>query len=385
MKPLQFLLLLSLILFSCKERNQTKKSCGESPHYDVIAELELENQWFSFKNAQLFDQSLSITAVADVAVVRIYEEDFAPLERAIEDKLNLKFDQLAYVVFFFDINLSDKDTKIKAQNIKAISTYTYQSKFKRYSHKFYKKENQTFKEDTRFTRLLDAPVYNYLNDLIEDELCPNKVDRGYFLIQNTTKAEKYYKEISKDKNNFFDFSSSSYRERPYDPNYICNDPCQNQVGDICKTYVVTNRCEKDNGCLAVELRAANPDLSTNFSLYYAIRNEVLLGTTKGNQYISDYYYIGSILNPLNLTLLTSLLSQELPLINQKLVYIKNAKIHGNQVIIDASFKTILIAICNILETMSNDVKFKSKTTNFRQDISVLEGKTVDELRIFLNS
>lgn len=383
MKKISFLFaLLSITLFSCMDKENSTKTCGEAANYDIITELNWNNQTFNYKT-RLYDSKLRNRDLFDIAKSIVEQEEFAPLQKEVESTLSKKFNELTYLVFYYDIDLSDKNTKINFDNIKAVSTYEYQKASKRYAHVLYKKEGNAFKIDSKFSSFVNSLAYNHINNIIKNEICPNQVDRGYLLVKNLTEAKKHYKERKESMSSSFLMNTSQFRALPHQ--FICNYPCENQTGDICEEDLITVTCNENDGCLAVDVGIADPTLGTYIPLYYSIRNNVLNGTIKGDQYISDYYYISAITNPLNLLPLANYLSSKIGVINQKLLYISDNTQYGNEIIIDPSFKTILFDICDLLEGMSDDNNYLSLISDFRTDVNSLENKNVSEIISFLNS
>lgn len=223
MKTIGFLFFLSLVFCSCKEENTTKSSCGEAAHYNIIAELEWENQWFNF-NTRLFDEKLRRKGrdLFDISTVKIYEKEFKPFQEVVEKKLDRQFDDLSYIILYYDANISTEDTKIKLDDIKGISIYDYQRSKKRYAHSLYKRGAHTFEIVPKYSSLLSELIYNHLNDIMQEELFPNQLNTGYMLVQNITEVRRHYKERKAHNRSFFDFGSASYRERPHSDEHFCN-------------------------------------------------------------------------------------------------------------------------------------------------------------------
>ncbi|BDS12418.1 hypothetical protein [Aureispira anguillae] len=199
MRLLSIVLLLSIL--SCKDEHRRKPYCGEAPHYNITAELELERQNFSFKTI-LYDSKLdkkridqlALNTLFDVGISRVDNQDFIPLKERVEDLLNKTFNKLTYIVFYYKLDLSDKVTKIGYENIKAISIYNYQERSKRYAHSLYKKEGKEFKIDADFSSLVSKLRFNDLGNIITNEIFPNEINKGYLLVKNQMEAKKHYQE-----------------------------------------------------------------------------------------------------------------------------------------------------------------------------------------------
>jgi hypothetical protein len=113
---------------------------------------------------------------------------------------------------------------------------------------------------------------------------------------------------------------------------------------------------------------------------YKIRNLFLIKSTKGQQYIDDYYYASELIKG-NISMPLALKFYELcnKSFFTKLSQFDNP-IYNDSIIIDNTTKQLLLDICQNIKHYSNDDRFNSIVSKVINDINLYSNKTLSEIK-----
>lgn len=400
MKDLFLIGLLAFWLISCQQEvdkaSCQNSNCGSRPHYDAVLNLKWEQSTFSFQG-QLFDSELNNKEVPyDMALARLEAQEFLPIQNSIEAALPEKQEQVVYTILYYDIDLSLDKRTISAEDVKAISTFAYVEIKDRYQHTLYRKTEGSQHYTPEEKGLIREVNYNNIGKLIREEIFPNQTERGYIVLQNLTKGKEIYNARNSTSSLMITptvpASNASYRDIPGGSAPVCDGFCNTLIKGLCKDDGISYNC-KSSGCIVDDFTIAESIMQDEFdnNLYYVVRDHVLDGSSKGNTYIEDYYYVSGVLHFSDITPLIPNLRNALPNINEALQCVLNSSQHGSTIAVNSALKNDLMTICNDLKQLSvlsaEEKEYLRIINKFEADLNtVYNGQmTVQDLINFINT
>lgn len=165
----------------------------------------------------------------------------------------------------------------------------------------------------------------------------------------------------------------------------------NRTGDCAETYEGTCTFQEHQSggesticipshCAArpvaeMQSQAGYPETPNEISALYKIRDEFLLKTPKGRQYIDNYYYCSKIaIGGINFTTAQKMYALYEIGFFDKLSHFDDPS-YDNEIFITSSEKPLLIDVLNHAETISSDARYQSIVTGIKNDIVNYENKT----------
>lgn len=288
------ILVIALIFGACSEKHEKSVSCEALPHDEIEIEFDLLGKSFISEITVLkYDINENATGIESAHCKP--NEDLYLFVQYYCNVNNIEIDnKLMGIVLYYDLPISNS-LKIEDVNIMGISLYLVNRN--KITHRLYtKNEKSEFCEEENVKIAVSGMYYDHVNFYLEKYVFQYPNNKSHILLEGEL-FEDFYINRNKYRAPYKFEKKSQTRDNPELDN--CPRPCTGSFASSCDlgTGKCYNELKPSTGCSCEEAEVSSRGTEyqkfINKDLMHNFKNVFLYSSSKGFEYVENYYFLSS--------------------------------------------------------------------------------------------